>query len=255
MESNSFERFLVLYKKDIKNLKQESMLLLGFILLAYIFVVYKITITQDERFWVQVGDILFLIVVFMIFIRSFVFIASEWNNNTVFLVKPLPIRGKEFLLAKTMAVSTQAIFLGGICLGFMFLIWHFIVDIEPFYAAYERKIWIILFDFIKLINLFTIVFFSSVVGQLFKRHSQLITIFVFVITLYLIVLLDSAFAQLLGCDYYSLSLPNTYLFLIRTSNSWLSFLFNASFTLMYTIFFFMGAASLYDKKVEEVKND
>lgn len=99
MKVSNSSMFLTLYKKDIMSVKFESFILVGVIILGYLYGLYKINTDRHVIAIIPVSILVFTVVTFVIFLATFNSVRREWNNNTIYLMISLPVGGKSIFFS------------------------------------------------------------------------------------------------------------------------------------------------------------
>ncbi|WP_353893536.1 hypothetical protein PRVXH_000282 [Proteinivorax hydrogeniformans] len=269
MENSNFKKLMMLFKKDLMNLKFESLILLGLIVVGYSLIIFRVQATDDMLKAAVIGNLSFLIffgTLLIIFIRSFSLVSNEWKNKTLYMIMPLPVKGKTIFLSKIMAITTQTIVISGISMAFLIAVWTTIIGLGEVQQAlntlmvnsseliseYKGEIIkVIILGFFSFISLIVTVFFSSVVGRMFKKMSGLITFITFLLTNYAISKITSITHRLIGIE---TSIQTSTAFdTVEASVEVFSiqqFWFYNITTVIITLALFFATTYLYDQKVE-----
>ncbi|WP_350343955.1 hypothetical protein PRVXT_000319 [Proteinivorax tanatarense] len=266
MKNSNFKKLMMLFKKDLMNLKFESLILLGLIVVGYSLIIFRVQATDDMMKAAIIGNLSFLLflgTLLIIFIRSFSLVSSEWKNNTLYMIMPLPVKGKSIFLSKILAITTQTVVISGVSLAFLTIVWTsiiglsevqemlnaFMINSSEFFSEYKGEITkVIITGFFSFISLIVTVFFSSVVGRMFKKMSGFITFITFLLTNYVIAKITSITYKFSGIES---SIQNgtsveASIEIFSTQQFW----FYNILTIIVTLGLFFATTYLYDKKVE-----
>ena len=272
MEKNSNSKLWAMYKKDVMNLKTESIFMLAFVLGINAFVYYQV-LTSESTFGASGYGVLSSMVVFgalfLVFIRSFSLVSSEWKDNTLHMIMPLPIGGNTIFFSKLLAILTQTFVVGSISLGLTLGAVYMILELEDIQQIFNflamdsgsvlsSNIMEILkmagYGFISFASLIIIVFFSSVVGRMFTKFSGFITFVVFILSNVLLAqitrLIDSYVNFEQGSRVMILGEPGGQVSGTMTFMGTPELIFGIIFTLITSLIFFFATTYLYDQKVD-----
>lgn len=264
MEKSFTKKLWMLYKKDLMSIRNESLMFLALLAGLNAFALFKVFSSDNplNASGYAVLSTMFTFGIFLfILIRSFSIVTSEWKNNTLYMLMPLPLGGKSIFFSKLMAIVTQAFILGAVSFVFNLIIVFNVFSIERVAEAFQwfnldsKGIFLeVLPDLIKfgLVGFVTFVtsiifvFFSSIVGRLFKKFSGLIS-----------------FVTFIGMSILNQKLLNVFVSPVSATTNYdtygqLYFSFETGSMLMTTmvysvvvsIILFLGMAYIYDKKVE-----
>ncbi len=243
MEISKGKMFATLYKKDISLGKNETLLIMGFLVVANLFLYYKAQTSWPSQAAMGLSSALLVFIPLSIFFKAFTSISSEWKENTVYLMMSLPVSGNMIFLSKLLALLTQLLFLTLVALPFtgtfIFKYGLNIQDLEYALSMIDAEIVrVIVQVFILAFTTFTlsliIVFFSTLVGRMFRRYSGLISFVIFLVINYVIGEITNLFP--IGEEFQ----------LVSTTD----FLMSQGFVLGITVIMFFLTTALYDKKIE-----
>ncbi len=272
MEKSFSRKLWVMYKKDVMNLKTESIFMLAFVLGINAFVYYQV-MTSESTFGAGGYGILSSMVVFgalfLVFIRSFSLVSSEWKDNTLHMIMPLPIGGNTIFFSKLLAILTQTFIVGGISFGLTLGAVYMILELEDIQQIFNflamdsgsvlssnlmEIVKMAGYGFVSFASLIIIVFFSSVVGRMFTKLSGLITFVVFILSNVLLSqitrLIDGAVNFDQGSRVMFLGEPGGGMSGSMAFMSTPELLFGIVFTVLTSLMFFFTTTYLYEKKVE-----
>ncbi|NBG87960.1 hypothetical protein [Isachenkonia alkalipeptolytica] len=272
MEKNSSSRLWAMYKKDVMNLRTESIFMLAFVLGINAFVYYQVVTTESTLGASGYGVLSSMVVfgaLFLVFIRSFSLVSSEWKDNTLHMIMPLPIGGNTIFFSKLLAILTQAFIVGSISFGLTLGAVYMILELEDVQQIFNflamdsggllssniAEIFKMAgYGFISFASLIVIVFFSSVVGRMFTKLSGLITFVVFILSNVLLGqatrLVDSVVDFEQGSRVMYLGDPGAQMTGSMTFMGTPELLFGIFFTVGTSVLFFLATTYLYEKKVE-----
>lgn len=270
-------KFLMLIKKDLMNIKTESLFLLGFIIVGNLFFMYRFNKADGEfrkvLYTFLSGGVIMSMYLF-IAIRAFNMVSNEWKNDTLYLIKPLPIASYKIFLSKIITISIQFIIGGIISMGFLSYFINGIIQFNEVQIGlssinlHGQSIYQILsnfsvdiikmsimqfLDFLVIIN---IIFFSSVVGRMLtKKLAGLVSFSIFVAS-YAAVSFTSFFISYIFRNEIMQS------DLIRSTNYGMQFNMDIEFistplfvitsliAISLSLIFFAFTSFIYEKKVE-----
>lgn len=264
MKISNGKKLFTLYKKDLAASKFESLLILGFILAANLFLYYKSQTSWPSDISLVFSIIILGFVPLITFFRAFSFIRNEWKENTVYFMMSLPTKGNTIFLSKLLALLTQFFILGAVAIGFTISFVLMKSELQQIWLSIkgisnsQQIIWeiskigiIISLGFGSTIIM---AFFSAVVGKLFKRFSGLITFAVFLATNYVGNNLLIRISGLANSSEFNSYMERRMLAGTGTV-SWqilpnLDFIFMASLIIAGSVLLFLGTTAIYDTKVE-----
>ena len=272
MEKNSSSKLWAMYKKDVMNLKTESIFMLAFVLGINVFIYYRV-ITSESTFGASGYGVLSAMVVFgalfLVFIRSFSLVSSEWKDNTLHMIMPLPIGGNTIFFSKLLAILTQTFIVGGISFALTLGAVYMILELEDIQQIFNflamdsggllsSNLMEILkmagYGFVSFASLIVLVFFSSVVGRMFTKLSGLITFVVFILSNVLIGQLTGFIDGAVNFDQGSrvmiLGEPGGGMTGSMTFMGTPELIFGIIFTVIISLIFFFATTYLYEQKVE-----
>jgi len=272
MERTFRQQLWMLYKKDVMNLRTESLLLLAFAAGLNIYAYIQILRADNTLNAAGYGVLSSMIVfgaLFWVFIRSFSLVSSEWKDNTLHMIMPLPIGGKSIFFSKLMALFTQILVVGTITVIFalgsatlilgldevtsFFRIFN-IASEELILGNISEIIKMIIFAFVNFGQLLVIVFFSSVVGRMFKKLSGPITFVVFILSSFIISRITFLIDRMVTFDSQAgFSISGDNVTGMETTINFMStpeYLFGVFYALAFGALFFFATTYLYDRKVE-----
>lgn len=272
MERTFRQKIWMLYKKDVMNLRMESLLLLAFALginaLAYVQILRADSPLNATGYGVLSSMVVFG-AMFWLFIRSFSLVSSEWKDNTLHMIMPLPVGGKSIFFSKLMALFSQIFVVGSITVALSLGAVTLILGLEEvasffgmFNIASEELIIRNIGEIIKFFSLLfvyfaqllVVVFFSSVVGRMFKKFAGVITFVVFVATNYVISQITNLLSRVVVFDAEAgFSMTASTGGEMETTINYMStgeFLFGLLYAFTVGVVIFFITAYLYDRKVE-----
>lgn len=254
MEISKGKMFKTLFIKDVLLAKNESLLILGLIIVGNLFLYYKSQTSWPLEMSLAFSWVLAMFIPLSIFIRSFTSISSEWKENTVYLIMSLPITGSMVLSSKLLALITRLIILLMVALPFTANLF-FRLDMVQMLIGPEFRLD---FEIIKIFAMYLILvillytmylvlaFFSVHIGRLVNKFSGLVTFITFLISNFLV-------SKILEISYETVSLGiEVEQAGVRVNHHLLSseFLLASTLLLLITGIIFFITASIYDKKIE-----
>ncbi len=272
MEKGFSSKLGAMYKKDVMNLRTESLLMLAFVFGLNAYVYYQV-ITSDSPLGASGYGVLSSMVVFgalfIVFIRAFSLVSSEWKDHTLHMIMPLPIGGNTIFLSKLLAILTQTAVVGGISFALTLGVLYMILELENIQQIFNflamdsgsllssnltEILKVAIYGFLTFARLIVIVFFSSVVGRMFTKMSGFITFVVFMLSNILlgqiIRLLDQAVNFEESSRVMLLGEPGGGMTGSMTFMSTPELIFGMLITLGSAMIFFFATTYLYDQKVE-----
>lgn len=247
-----------LYKYELKKFKKIMMVFLSITLILNIYQGVKVVTGYSNTYTGMAVDMTLAMFTFLIpfFLSDHILVSKEYSDNTIYLMKSLPVSSKLTFLSKNLAgVSVYIVF--SLFVGILGIIQMFIaLKIDPKFADFHsiylhidgstaNKLFEIIMGlsclYISSIVLFLTginsVFLSSMIGKTFKKYSSLISMGSFLIILYLI-------GKFISATNTSEIINGTF------TNSFLaaSLGFDALFLVISAILFF-GTCFVYDKKI------
>ncbi|MGR6837205.1 hypothetical protein [Syntrophomonas erecta] len=191
MPTSSGKMLGSLYKKEMRELIPEIIVMVIVAIVLNSFIYFRLG--PNPNIVVLPLFLLLGLVGLMPFVSSFRLLGGEWNNNTIYLMMSLPVKGGLILGTKLMALISEYIIgtvIAGICAV------AFIMAIQPellpdlLEIAGIEGLWEYLWlaylgSIVFLLYLISISFFSQVVGKLVTRLSGLVTALTFLVTLWL----------------------------------------------------------------------
>ncbi|WP_338819641.1 hypothetical protein MTCOM_11370 [Moorella thermoacetica] len=185
-----------LYRKELGDLRLESMVVLGLILLWNLFLYYKAsTATWPPGTHLVFSLMMLVITGFLPLIESFKIWRDEWKNNTVYLLFSLPVNGQQVVLAKLLAVLTQFILLSLAALlatGALFKATVLNAD----FVMINNEIWRLIRQYrlilaiiavngvLELVNFVLLAFLGTLLGQSVRKFSGWVTGTFFLVGMY-----------------------------------------------------------------------
>lgn len=243
MEISKGRMFATLYKKDMILGKNESLLIMALIIVGNLFLFYKAETTWEPQIAMGLSGAFLSFIPFTIFFKAFNIISSEWKENTVYMMMSLPVNGNMIFLSKLLALLTQLLILVLVAIPFtgtfIFRYGFSIRDLSQVLQLMDGEmISAMLQVFTLLFTGFTlslvIVFFSTLVGRMFKKFSGVISFVVFLAAHYFI----GKITNLLSIG-EEIQLVSTGDFIISQGS-----------VLILTIIVFLCTTALYDRKIE-----
>ncbi|MGE5396161.1 MAG: hypothetical protein ACM3MK_01350 [Chitinophagales bacterium] len=197
MPISASSKFAALYKKEMREVVPEILVVAGMSVLILILMV-----TIDSRFTpILIMPLISLmgLTIFLPVVSSFKMISREWTTNSIYLTLSLPVKGASVLGSKLSALLTVALIgmvitsVTGLIMGLSFA-----SDIGEVYRQLAARItpeqrvellkgaiMIFFIIFAIIAYIINISFFSQVTGRLVKRGAGLLTAFVFIVTLWI----------------------------------------------------------------------
>lgn len=193
----SWQKLGRLYRKELRVLRLESMVVLGLILLWNLYLYYKAsTATWPPGTHLVFSLMMLVITGFLPLIEAFKIWGDEWKNNTVYLLLSLPVNGQQVVLAKLLAVLTQFILLSTAALlatAGLFKATLLTGDLAMIKTAWGliRQYRLILAiiavsGLLNLANFTLLAFFCTLLGQSVRKFSGLVAIASFLVGMYLV---------------------------------------------------------------------
>lgn len=272
MEKSFSKKLWMMYKKDIMNLKTESIFMLAFVLGLNAYIYYQVMTSESTIGASGYGVLSSMIVfgaLFLVFIRSFTLVSSEWKDNTLHMIMPLPIGGKSIFFSKLLAILTQTFIIGGVSLALALGVLYMILELENIQQIFNflamdsggllssnlmEIVKLAFYGFISFASLIVIVFFSSVVGRMFTKWSGFITFVVFIMSNVLIAQVTNLLARGIsfeqGSQVMFLGEPGGGMTGNVTFIGTPELIFGILFTVGVSLIFFFTTTYLYDRKVE-----
>ncbi len=188
MLAKSFSKFGALYKKQMREMAPEMIIIGGAAVLVSLVLYLKL---GSVRIAVLMAMMMVMgLACFLPIVSSFR-LGQEWNNHTIYLMMSLPVGGGMILGSRLAALLTQYVF-GTLIVGICGVLLVIGLAPEPIYTYLDELLPYL--DIAVLLYLLTIVwmgyllsvsFFSQIIGKLVSRFSGLVTIITFCITLWL----------------------------------------------------------------------
>lgn len=187
MSANWFKKFMALYKKQMREILPEIIVVAAVAVVISLVLYYKV-----GAFPPAIGFPVVMLIGLAGFLPliSSLRLSQEWSNHTIYLMMSLPVGGGMILGSRLAALLTQYL-LGTVMAGLSGLLLTLALFPEAF--SYVEKIlpyWghaalMYLISMASLAYLLAISLFSQVAGKLVNRFSGLVTALVFIITLWL----------------------------------------------------------------------
>lgn len=253
MKTSKLRMFVKLYKKDIHDIKFESLIFIAAVALWNIFLYYKSISGWPYEMSLGLSTIAFGVAAFVPFIESFKLLQNEWKNNTLYLIMSLPVSGNIVLLSKLAVILTQYIIFGlfsGICFILLSLttpMWGIMGEIisetiPNTHILVEISLVTLIGIIVVMIYTTVLVFFSSVVGKLVKKFSGLTTLLTFLAGGYIFSRITGLLTNSIADIYYVA--PD--LHSVATSNVLPILIPN----LAVSILIFVVTSKIYEKRIE-----
>lgn len=265
MEISKGKMFRTLFKKDLLLGKNESLLILGFIIIGNLFLYYKAQTTWPTELAFGLSTFLLMFVPISLFFRAFSSISSEWKENTVYLMMSLPVSGSMILISKLLALVTRLIFLLIAALPFTVILFNklsaellfgkIVINMELIFIASKYFIIIILFYILYLV----MALFSAQIGRLFKKFSGFISLVTFIVTNLIVTTLMEYSYKIARIGGFNINTKSAEIELISFSEvmvaqidviSLTEFLGSSLLIIILTTAIFLITAAIYDRKVE-----
>lgn len=187
MLAKSLSRFGALYKKQMREMAPEMIIIGGAAVLVSLVLYLKL---GSVRIAVLMAMMMVMgLACFLPIVSSFR-LGQEWNNHTIYLMMSLPVGGGMILGSRLAALLTQYVF-GTLIVGICGLL--LAGELAP--ELYDNLDLILPYlDIVVLFYLCTVAwigylisvsFFSQIIGKLVSRFSGLVTIVTFFATLWL----------------------------------------------------------------------
>jgi len=257
MEISRAKMFRTLFKKDLLLGKNESLLILGFIVLGNIFLYYKSQTTIPAEVWpveaaFGLSSVLLSFIPLSIFFRSFASISSEWKENTVYMMMSLPVSGTMILLSKVLSLITRLLILLIVALPFT-AIFFMKMPLTQMFVNIDIDM-----NLVKIISMYVgililmyilylvIAIFSAQIGTLVKKFSGLFTFIIFIVMNMVVSKLIEISYRGIGFRSVNLDYGHFQVDMIPFTD----FLIASSIIMVITAAVFFVTAKIYDKKVE-----
>lgn len=247
-----------LYKYEFRKFKKEIIIFSVLALILNIYSGFKVLSGANVMMGIN-ANILLLLATFMgpISLANMKLISQEHKDNTIYLMKSLPVSSKKSFLSKHLACISVYI-LSSIFVILLMIIQIFIAhkidssffnfnmdeisNIIPNIKAYEAITIIGMIYISSIVMFFTninVIFSASIIGKSFKKFSKLISFSSLVFIVYLI-------------DKFGKVINNLNIFNSSTLDQ--NFiLYTVSFDLIFlgiSAILFFGTCTIYDKKIE-----
>ena len=190
MLAKSLTRFGALYKKQMREMAPEMVVIGGAAVLVSLVLYLKV---GSIPMAVAIAMFMVMGLAFFLPIVSSFRLGQEWNNHTIYLMMSLPVGGSMILGSRLAALLTQYVF-GTLIVGICGLLLVIGLAPEPIYNDLDLDLILPYLDIAVLLYLVTIAwmgylisvsFFSQIIGKLVSRFSGLVTIVTFFATLWL----------------------------------------------------------------------
>ncbi len=247
-----------LYKYEFRKFKNELILFFGLTLIINGYTAFKVLSGGSSGMGVGINMLLlFATFISPILLSEYKLISQEYKDNTIYLIKSLPVSSKESFLSKHLA-SMSVYLISSIFVGILTVIQLFIaLKMDPKIAQFSinlklldgttiKEISQIIFSlgltyFSSIVMFFVInnaLFLSSTVGKSVKKYSKTIS----VVSLFFIVYLIVKFTNLS---------PISNLLSGKVSSGFITstILFNLVFLGISAVLFFANC-KLYDEKIQ-----
>ncbi|WP_338825607.1 hypothetical protein MHOCP_12240 [Moorella humiferrea] len=255
-----------LYRKELRDLRLESMVVLGLILLWNLFLYYKAgTATWPPGTHLVFSLMMLVITGFLPLIESFKIWGDEWKNNTVYLLLSLPVNGQQVVLAKLLAVLTQFILLSLAALLATGALFKATV-LDAYFVMINNEIWQLIRQYrlilaiitvngiLELANVVLLAFLGSLLGQSVRKFSGWLAGAFFLAGMYVSGKLATWLAKVLNYlpwPTINIRLPlNFHSLSISASSGEMSIYAGTAALLLVTILLFITTVLFYNRRVE-----
>ncbi|MGI6285039.1 hypothetical protein SEF58_04385 [Neomoorella humiferrea] len=255
-----------LYRKELRDLRLESMVVLGLILLWNFFLYYKAgTATWPPGTHLVFSLMMLVITGFLPLIESFKIWGDEWKNNTVYLLLSLPVNGQQVVLAKLLAVLTQFILLSLAALLATGALFKATV-LDAYFVMINNEIWQLIRQYrlilaiitvngiLELANVVLLAFLGSLLGQSVRKFSGWLAGAFFLAGMYVSGKLATWLAKVLNYlpwPTINIRLPlNFHSLSISASSGEMSIYAGTAALLLVTILLFITTVLFYNRRVE-----
>lgn len=196
MYSSKWKMFGQLYRKDMHQVLPELIIVIGISVILDLLMYFN---SEMGRATVAIVPMFMTLglAAFLPLVSSFKTIGQEWNNNTIYMLKSLPVSGAMVMGSKVFALISQFV-LGILVVGVgeALVTYHTLpqnIKIMPQLtstlsnpANYKWVAIILLMIFVTMLYLFANSFFSQMIGRLSPKLSGLITGVVFITVMWLV---------------------------------------------------------------------
>jgi len=196
MPTSTWQRFSALYGKEMHELRPEIIIVLVSAALICLTMYFKAG-SNTRALLIFPIFLLMGLAAFLPFVASFKLLSKEWSNNTIYLIMSLPVSGEMILGAKLAALISQYL-IGTLVVIASAALWvlphlpEIIRSLNSMTGSDQSLMQFIpgiamayLLSVTGLFYLISISFLSQLIGKLFTRFVGLVTLIVFLITLYL----------------------------------------------------------------------
>jgi len=196
MQTSAWQRFSALYNKEMRELRPEIVIVVATAVLICLAMYCKSGVDARNLLIFPIF-LLMGLAGFLPFVASFKLLGREWSTNTIYLIMSLPVSGEMILGAKLAALISQYL------LGTLVVIASAVFWVQPHLPEIVSSInsmtgsEVTLIKFIPgiamayllsltwLFYLISVSFLSQFIGKLFTRFNGMITLLVFLVTLFL----------------------------------------------------------------------
>ncbi len=198
MYSSKWKMFGQLYRKDMHQVLPELIIVIAISLILDLLMFFSFIGSEMRRAMVVIVPMFMTLglAAFLPLVSSFKTFSQEWNNNTIYLLKSLPVSGAMTMGAKLMALFSQ-FFIGILVVGVggALVTYHTLpqeiktipeLTVALNYPPNHKYLAIFLLITITvMLYLFCNSFISQVIGRLSRKFSGLITGVVFIAIMWL----------------------------------------------------------------------
>lgn len=240
-------RFWALYKKDLRELAPEIVIIVAASILLNVYAYYKAAPLTGLSLTLTVG-----LAAFLPFISSFK-LSREWKNQTVYLMMSLPASGALILGAKLTALMTELV-IGGLVAGTaggLAIMAAYPGEIRQLMAmipnVYSNLALMALFGLVNVMFFCCISFLAQVLGKLVRKYSGLLS---FVSFIAILILLTKGIEKIFTISFnyfdygrgFSAQLP------FPDPSSYI--LYSSIIVAIVSVLVFIAAALIYDRRLE-----
>jgi hypothetical protein len=249
-------RFWTLYKKELRELTPEIVILIATSILLNVYAYFKAAPLTGLSLTLTVGLAAFLpsvgLAAFLPFISSFK-LSREWKNQTVYLMMSLPASGALILGAKLTALMTELV-IGGLAAGTaggLAIMASYPGEIKQLMSmvpnVYSNLALMALFGLVNVMFFCCISFLAQVLGKLVRKYSGLLS---FVSFIAILILLSKGIEMInaAGITHFGLGMGLNPPLPFPDPSSYI--LYSSVIIAVVSVLVFFIAALIYDRRLE-----
>ncbi|MBO8159792.1 hypothetical protein [Thermosyntropha sp.] len=189
MPINKLSVLVNLYKKEMRQLSLDIAFTLGAVLVSVIIIITSDKSPAAVLPFIMVAGLAGLIPV----VSSIRILSGEWNNNTIYLMLSLPIKGQMVLGAKLLALITHYIIgTGTVIISSILLMFFWIPDFTAIitsrfgYVPWDWFLGVYILTVALFVFIASLSFLAQVLGHLFSRFTGWAITIIFIFLWWLI---------------------------------------------------------------------